>query len=113
MYQLVAAVILGQGALLADGRLIAYGAFFWLACHGFVVAYEEPTLARTFGGEYERYRANVALDPAAEAVAGTVGSGRAEPHRPIVKLGYGRVTVQRLGGIRHLAGAHEWRHLWI
>ena len=59
MYVSVAAVILGQGALFADGRLVAYGAFFWLACHGFVVVYEEPTLARTFGGEYERYRANV------------------------------------------------------
>jgi protein-S-isoprenylcysteine O-methyltransferase Ste14 len=59
MYVSVAAVILGQGALLADGRLVAYGAFFWLACHGFVVVYEEPTLAQTFGGEYERYRANV------------------------------------------------------
>ena len=59
MYVSVAAVILGQGALLADGQLVAYGAFFWLACHGFVVFYEEPTLAQTFGGEYERYRANV------------------------------------------------------
>ena len=59
MYVSVAAVILGQGALFADGRLVAYGGLFWLACHGFVVVYEEPTLARTFGGEYERYRANV------------------------------------------------------
>ena len=40
-------------------RLRAYGSVFWLACHVFVVAYEEPTLARTFGAEYEAYRANV------------------------------------------------------
>jgi protein-S-isoprenylcysteine O-methyltransferase Ste14 len=30
-----------------------------LAFHLFVVAYEEPTLQRTFGAEYEAYRANV------------------------------------------------------
>jgi protein-S-isoprenylcysteine O-methyltransferase Ste14 len=30
-----------------------------LACHLFVVAYEEPTLERTFGAEYEAFRANV------------------------------------------------------
>jgi len=59
MYVAVAAIILGQGLLLADERLIAYAALFWLVCHLFVVTYEEPTLQRTFGAEYEAYRANV------------------------------------------------------
>jgi protein-S-isoprenylcysteine O-methyltransferase Ste14 len=37
----------------------AQQALFWPAFHLFVVAYEEPTLRRTFGSEYEAYRANV------------------------------------------------------
>ena len=59
MYVAVAAAILGQAILLGDWRLLIYGGLFWLACHVFVVAYEEPTLARTFGAEYEAFRANV------------------------------------------------------
>jgi len=38
---------------------VLLGALFWLAFHLFVLAYEEPTLQRTFGAEYEAYRANV------------------------------------------------------
>jgi protein-S-isoprenylcysteine O-methyltransferase Ste14 len=59
MYVAVVAVILGQAVLFGDWRLVAYGALFWLACHLFVVTYEEPKLQRTFGGEYEAFRANV------------------------------------------------------
>jgi protein-S-isoprenylcysteine O-methyltransferase Ste14 len=59
MYEAVATVILGQAAFFGDWRLILYGALFWLACHLFVVAYEEPPLERTFGAEYEVFRANV------------------------------------------------------
>jgi protein-S-isoprenylcysteine O-methyltransferase Ste14 len=59
MYVAVVAVILGQAVLFGDWRLIPYGVLFWLACHLFVVAYEEPTLERTFGAEYEAFRGNV------------------------------------------------------
>jgi protein-S-isoprenylcysteine O-methyltransferase Ste14 len=59
MYVSVLAVIVGQGLLLGDWRLIVYGALFWLACHLFVLAYEEPTLQQSFGPEYEAFRANV------------------------------------------------------
>jgi protein-S-isoprenylcysteine O-methyltransferase Ste14 len=59
MYVAVVAVILGQAVLFGDWRLIPYGVLFWLACHLFVVAYEEPTLERTFGAEYEAFRSNV------------------------------------------------------
>jgi protein-S-isoprenylcysteine O-methyltransferase Ste14 len=59
MYVSVVAVILGQAFLFGDWHLILYGALFWLSCHLFVVAYEEPTLERTFGAEYEAFRANV------------------------------------------------------
>jgi protein-S-isoprenylcysteine O-methyltransferase Ste14 len=59
IYVAVVSIIVGQALLFADLRLLAYGAAFWLACHVFVVAYEEPTLASTFGTDYETYRANV------------------------------------------------------
>jgi protein-S-isoprenylcysteine O-methyltransferase Ste14 len=59
MYMAVLAVILGQALLLADWRLIVYGGAFWVACHLFVVIYEEPVLRRTFGEEYEVFRTNV------------------------------------------------------
>jgi protein-S-isoprenylcysteine O-methyltransferase Ste14 len=59
MYVAVLATILGQGLLFGDTRLLAYSGVFWLACHAFVIAYEEPTLRLTFGTRYEDYRASV------------------------------------------------------
>ena len=59
IYVALIAVILGQAVLLSECRLILYSALFWLACRVFVVMYEEPTLKRTFGAEYEAFRANV------------------------------------------------------
>ena len=59
IYVAVVAIVLGQAVLLGDWRLIVYGALLWLGFHLFVVAYEEPTLEETFGGEYEAFRANV------------------------------------------------------
>ena len=35
--------------------ILIYAAVFFLATHLFVVLYEEPTLRRTFGTEYEAY----------------------------------------------------------
>jgi protein-S-isoprenylcysteine O-methyltransferase Ste14 len=59
MYVAVTAIVLGQAALFGDRLLLWYGTFLWLAFHIFVVAYEEPTLRRTYGAEYEDYRGNV------------------------------------------------------
>src|SRR5262245_40726232 len=59
IYIALIAVIFGQALLLGDVRLFWYGTLFWLALHVFVVLYEEPTLTRTFGIEYEAYQANV------------------------------------------------------
>src|SRR5215472_12477132 len=53
IYVAVVAIILGQAILLGDWRLVWYGALFWAFSHGFVVAYEEPTLKESFGAEYE------------------------------------------------------------
>jgi protein-S-isoprenylcysteine O-methyltransferase Ste14 len=59
MYVGVLGIILGQGLLFGDGRLFAYGVLLWLGVHVFVVGYEEPTLRRSFGTEYEAFRRNV------------------------------------------------------
>ena len=59
MYVGVLGIVLGQGLLLGDGRLFAYGVLLWLGVHVFVIGYEEPTLRRTFGTEYEVFRRNV------------------------------------------------------
>ncbi|MGA8103031.1 MAG: isoprenylcysteine carboxylmethyltransferase family protein [Candidatus Acidiferrales bacterium] len=51
-----ATLALGGAALFYESvPLLAYGAIFLLACHLFVVWYEEPTLQRTFGPGYEAY----------------------------------------------------------
>jgi protein-S-isoprenylcysteine O-methyltransferase Ste14 len=59
MYVAVVAVILGQAILFGDWRLMAYGGLMWLAFHAFVLTYEEPVLAESFGAQYEDFRANV------------------------------------------------------
>ena len=59
MYWGVVTTILGQGFLLGDVRVLAYGAFVWVAVHMFVLVYEEPTLLRSYGTEYEEYCAAV------------------------------------------------------
>jgi protein-S-isoprenylcysteine O-methyltransferase Ste14 len=59
MYVGVVAVIAGQGLLLGNIRLLTYGTLVWVAFYLFVVGYEEPTLHRTFGAEYEGFCANV------------------------------------------------------
>ncbi len=53
---------IGAGLALASAALfyeswplLGYAGLFFLATHVFVVGYEEPTLRRTFGQEYEAY----------------------------------------------------------
>jgi protein-S-isoprenylcysteine O-methyltransferase Ste14 len=59
IYVAVVAVILGQAILFGDWRLMTYGGLMWLAFHAFVLTYEEPVLAQSFGAQYEDFRANV------------------------------------------------------
>jgi len=56
MYVAVTATIVGQALLLGQLGLLAYAALFVGVTAAFVKGYEEPTLARTFGAEYEEYR---------------------------------------------------------
>jgi len=51
-----AGLALGGAALFYESwMLLGYAAGLWVAAHLFVVLYEEPTLRRTFGKEYETY----------------------------------------------------------
>ena len=56
MYLAVGATIVGQGLLLGRPILLLYAAVFAVVVLAFVRGYEEPTLARQFGAEYEDYR---------------------------------------------------------
>ena len=56
MYLAVGATIVGQGLLLGRSILLLYAAVFAVVVLAFVRGYEEPTLARQFGAEYEDYR---------------------------------------------------------
>ena len=59
MYVAVTATILGQALLLGQLVLFAYCAVFVAVVAAFVRWYEEPTLARTYGEQYEAYRRSV------------------------------------------------------
>jgi len=59
MYVAVVSVILGQGLLLGNLRILKYGALAWLVFHLFVLVYEEPTLRASFGPEYGHFCAAV------------------------------------------------------
>jgi len=59
MYLAVVSIIFAQAMILGSVSLLAYGLLVWLAFHLFVLAYEEPTLRKTFGTEYGAFCANV------------------------------------------------------
>ena len=59
MYLAVGAIIVGQALVLVRPDLLAYAALYGLAVWAFVRWYEEPTLARRFGTQYEEYRRSV------------------------------------------------------
>jgi protein-S-isoprenylcysteine O-methyltransferase Ste14 len=56
MYVAILAAIVGQGLLLGQLTLLLYAAAIWLISAAFVRFYEEPTLTRRFGADYEAYR---------------------------------------------------------
>lgn len=59
MYVAIVTLILGLAALLADLRLVGYAALVWVVSHAFVLAYEEPTLRRSFPDDYAAFFAAV------------------------------------------------------
>jgi hypothetical protein len=48
MYLAVVFLIFDQASILGNVVLFGYGMLVWLACHVFVLAYEEPILWKTF-----------------------------------------------------------------
>lgn len=59
MYVAILAIVLGQALAFGSVRLLAYAAFLWLVFHAWVLGYEEPKLAATFGASYAAYRQKV------------------------------------------------------
>jgi protein-S-isoprenylcysteine O-methyltransferase Ste14 len=59
MYVANVAIIIGGGLLFRCGSLLVWAAAVLAAFHIFVVTYEEPTLRRSFGDDYETYRREV------------------------------------------------------
>jgi protein-S-isoprenylcysteine O-methyltransferase Ste14 len=55
MYVAVLAIILAQAMWFASLPVLVYAGVVWLSFHVFVTLYEEPTLRRTHGAEYETY----------------------------------------------------------
>lgn len=56
MYVAVLSIIAGQALLFASWAVALYGLVMGIAMASFVHFYEEPTLARRYGAEYENYR---------------------------------------------------------
>jgi protein-S-isoprenylcysteine O-methyltransferase Ste14 len=59
MYLGVAALIFGEALLLGNLGLVAYGAIIAICFHLFVLLYEEPTLRRRYGAQFDHYRTHV------------------------------------------------------
>ncbi|HXY10288.1 MAG TPA: isoprenylcysteine carboxylmethyltransferase family protein [Terriglobales bacterium] len=59
MYVAVLLLILGQGLLFASVRVLVYGVAVWVGFFLFVLIYEEPTLLKRYGREYEEFCAHV------------------------------------------------------
>ena len=59
MYVGVLLAIGGQAWLFLSRRIAVYALLVWVMFHLWVLIYEEPTLRRMFGEEYERYCASV------------------------------------------------------
>ncbi|HXY01259.1 MAG TPA: isoprenylcysteine carboxylmethyltransferase family protein [Candidatus Limnocylindrales bacterium] len=55
MYVGVSSVIFGQAIYYSSASVAIYGCVVLLAFHSFVMLYEEPTLKRLFGQQYEEY----------------------------------------------------------
>ena len=59
MYIGVATIVLGQAVLFRSWHVLEYLAVVLLIVQFFILFYEEPTLARQFGAEYEEYKRRV------------------------------------------------------
>ncbi len=59
MYIGAGIAMIGAALFYRSWPLIGYSAMLALSSHLFVITYEEPTLSRTFGADYDEYRRRV------------------------------------------------------
>ncbi|BBY25460.1 methyltransferase family protein [Mycobacterium stomatepiae] len=59
MYVGLVLAILGQALLFRSPELVVYAVIVWIATASFVLLYEQPTLTRRYGNQYEEYKLNV------------------------------------------------------
>jgi len=59
MYIAVVSLILGQGLFFGSFLVLEYGIAVFVGFYLFVLIYEEPTLLKSYGREYEQFCANV------------------------------------------------------
>jgi protein-S-isoprenylcysteine O-methyltransferase Ste14 len=59
MYIAVVSLILGQGLFFGSILVLEYGIAVFVGFYLFVLIYEEPTLLKSYGREYEEFCANV------------------------------------------------------
>ena len=59
MYLGAGLALAGAALFYQSGALLGYASGFLVLMHLFVLLYEEPTLGRTFGQDYETYRQQV------------------------------------------------------
>ena len=59
MYVAVLALILAQALIFGSVALLIYALAIWIAFSTFVFFYEEPTLGRAYGAQYDEYRKHV------------------------------------------------------
>jgi len=74
-----ALALAGAALFYKSAPLLAYGGVFLLACHLFVITYDEPRLRRSFGADYEAYCQRISRWWPAARVAQYARSGRAPP----------------------------------
>lgn len=55
MYVGVLLIVVGEALWWASWVIIGYAGLLWVAFHAWVILYEEPSLRRRFGRQYERY----------------------------------------------------------
>lgn len=59
MYIAVMLLLIGEVVLLESGLIALFAVALFLAFNAFVLGYEEPTLRKKFGSEYDEYRRDV------------------------------------------------------
>ena len=55
MYVSVLSVIIGQAILWGSSNIAIYAVLVWIGFQTFIIFYEEPTLRKKFGEQYETY----------------------------------------------------------